>query len=108
MLLRLSPVLPFSLLNYALGLTRVRLRNYVIASVAMLPGTIAYVYSGWLAADVTAAAAGARTGHTVADYALLIAGLLATIVVAVIITRIARNALVREASDDPAADGHPS
>jgi VTT domain len=32
-LLRLSPVFPFTLLNYALGLTRVKLRDYAFASV---------------------------------------------------------------------------
>ena len=42
-LLRLSPVFPFNLLNYALGLTRVRFTDYVVASVGMLPGTLLYV-----------------------------------------------------------------
>jgi uncharacterized membrane protein YdjX (TVP38/TMEM64 family) len=58
-LLRLSPVFPFNLLNYALGLTRVRLLDYVVAGVGMLPGTILYVYSGKVAGDVAAAAGGA-------------------------------------------------
>ena len=41
LLLRLSPIFPFTLLNYALGLTRVRLRDYVLASfIGMLPGTV--------------------------------------------------------------------
>ena len=38
-LLRLSPVFPFNALNYGLGLTNVKLRDYVIAHLAMLPGT---------------------------------------------------------------------
>jgi uncharacterized membrane protein YdjX (TVP38/TMEM64 family) len=43
-LLRLSPLFPFSVLNYALGLTRVRLRDFVLASwLGMLPGTALYV-----------------------------------------------------------------
>ncbi len=46
-LLRLQPIVPFMFLNYALGLTRVRLRDYVLASwIGMLPGTILYVYLG--------------------------------------------------------------
>jgi uncharacterized membrane protein YdjX (TVP38/TMEM64 family) len=45
---RLVPILPFNLLNYALGLTRIRLVDYVLASfVCMLPGTLAYTYLGY-------------------------------------------------------------
>src|SRR5207244_3319092 len=40
LLLRLSPILPFNLLNYLFGLTRVKLGPYVLASwIGMLPGT---------------------------------------------------------------------
>jgi len=47
--LRLMPWIPFNLLNYALGLTRIRLWHYVLASfVCMLPATIAYTYLGSL------------------------------------------------------------
>jgi uncharacterized membrane protein YdjX (TVP38/TMEM64 family) len=96
-LLRLSPVFPFNLLNYALGLTRVRLLDYVVAGVGMLPGTLLYVYSGKVAGDVAAAAGGAAPARGPAGYALLGVGLLATIVVTTLITRIARRAL-REAT----------
>jgi uncharacterized membrane protein YdjX (TVP38/TMEM64 family)/rhodanese-related sulfurtransferase len=42
---RLVPIFPFNLLNYALGLTRIRLFDYVLASlVCMAPGTVAYTY----------------------------------------------------------------
>ena len=45
---RLVPLFPFNLLNYALGLTKIRLLHYLIASyVFMLPGTIAYTYLGY-------------------------------------------------------------
>jgi uncharacterized membrane protein YdjX (TVP38/TMEM64 family) len=42
-LLRLSPVFPFNLLNYALGLTSVRFRDYLVACLGMIPGTLLYV-----------------------------------------------------------------
>ena len=45
---RLVPLLPFAALNYALGLTRIPLWQYVIASyLAMLPGAAAYSYIGY-------------------------------------------------------------
>jgi uncharacterized membrane protein YdjX (TVP38/TMEM64 family) len=46
-LLRLSPVFPFTLLNYALGVTGVTWRDYALASlIGMAPGTCLYVYLG--------------------------------------------------------------
>ena len=51
-LLRLSPLFPFSLGNYALGLTRVSFPDYAIACTGMLPWTFVYVYLGSLAGDL--------------------------------------------------------
>lgn len=92
-LLRLSPVLPFNALNYALGLTRVRFRDYVVASVGMLPGTFLYVYSGRVVGDLAALAGGAGVERGAGYYGVLGLGLLATAVVTVWVTRIARSAL---------------
>ena len=92
-LLRLSPVFPFNLLNYGLGLTNVRFVDYMLASFGMLPGTLLYVYYGKLAGDVAALAGGVASEKGVADYVVLILGLLATIIVTTIVTRIARRAL---------------
>ena len=45
---RLVPLFPYNLLNYALGLTRLRLSHYIIASfLFMLPGALAYTYLGY-------------------------------------------------------------
>ena len=45
---RLVPLFPFNLLNYALGLTKIRLLHYLIATyIFMLPGTFAYTYLGY-------------------------------------------------------------
>src|SRR5207244_5256693 len=77
-LLRLSPVFPFNLLNYGLGLTRVRFADYVMASVGMIPGTLLYVYYGKLAGDVAALAGGAAPEKGGGYYAVLILGLVAT------------------------------
>lgn len=106
LLLRLSPLVPFNLLNYMLSLSRVRTGSYVLGSfLGMLPGTAAYVYLGSLApaaAEITSApaeGAGLRTGV----YAV---GLVATIVVAVITTRAARQALKQELSRSSDAPRH--
>src|SRR5713101_9125682 len=53
LLTRLSPIFPFNLLNYAFGVTKVRLRSYFFASaIGMIPGTIMYVYIGSVAGMV--------------------------------------------------------
>jgi uncharacterized membrane protein YdjX (TVP38/TMEM64 family) len=91
-LTRLSPIFPFTLLNYAFGITRVKLSHYVLASwIGMMPGTVMYVYLGSLAK----AAAGGRT-RTVGEWVLYAVGLLATVVVTVFVTRIARQALAKK------------
>ncbi len=92
-LLRLSPVFPFSLLNYALGLSQVRFLDYVVASIGMLPGTVLYVYYGKLAGDVAAVAAGGAPERGTAYYVVLVVGLVATIAVTTIVTRVARRSL---------------
>jgi len=52
---RLVPLFPFNLLNYALGLTRIRLSHYIVASyIFMLPGAIAYTYLGYAGREVLA------------------------------------------------------
>jgi uncharacterized membrane protein YdjX (TVP38/TMEM64 family) len=95
-LTRLSPAFPFIFLNYAYGLTRVSLRDFVLASwIGMLPGTIMYVYFGSLAENLASLGAGGRE-KTPQEWALLIVGLVATIVVTVFVTRIARRALSRK------------
>lgn len=92
-LIRLSPAFPFNLLNYAFGLTQVKLRDYIIASWAgMLPGTIMYVYVGSLAGDLATLGAGGRA-KSPAEWALYGVGLLATVGVTIYVTKIARKAL---------------
>jgi uncharacterized membrane protein YdjX (TVP38/TMEM64 family) len=92
-LLRLSPVFPYNLLNYALGLTRVRFRDYLIAATGMLPAIFLYVYTGRIAGDVAALAAGRGSAPGPGQTALLVAGLAATILVTAYVTRLARGAL---------------
>jgi uncharacterized membrane protein YdjX (TVP38/TMEM64 family) len=97
LLLRLSPVFPFNLLNYALGLTRVRFADYLVASVGMIPGTLLYVYLGALGGQAAVAASGGGGETEWLTWAVRILGLAATAAVTVLITRIARRALARAA-----------
>lgn len=102
LLLRLSPVVPFSLINYALGVTKVRTRDYVVASaIGILPGTLLYVYLGSV---VTTAAQLLKGGGDsgVWGRVLFWGGLVATLVVTVLITRLARRRLARELPADHA------
>jgi uncharacterized membrane protein YdjX (TVP38/TMEM64 family) len=100
-LIRLSPAFPFNLLNYALGLTKVSLRDYVLASCAgMLPGTIMYVYFGIAAATAAAQASGTAEGNT-SQKILMGIGLLATIVLVIMVTRVAKKALEEAVAKPP-------
>jgi uncharacterized membrane protein YdjX (TVP38/TMEM64 family) len=97
LLTRLSPVFPFNLLNYAFGLTSVSFRDYVLASwIGMLPGTILYVYLGSTAAQLADVVAG-TVARSPAQQVLFYAGLAATVVITILITRISRRALAAAA-----------
>lgn len=92
LLSRLSPVFPFTLLNYFLGLTTVRTGPYVLANlIGMLPGTFLYVYLGATAREALTESTG---------LAFKIVGLVATIAVVAMVTRLARKAMAEVESDD--------
>jgi uncharacterized membrane protein YdjX (TVP38/TMEM64 family) len=91
-LTRLSPVFPFTLLNYAFGITRVKLGHYVLASwIGMIPGTVMFVYLG----SIAKAASGERT-RTAGEWLLYGVGMLATVGVTLYVTRIAKRALAEK------------
>lgn len=92
---RLSPAFPFSLLNYLLGLTAVRSGAYILANLlGMLPGIFLFVYIGAAARDAITGQADASADFY--QQILKYVGLLATVAVVVVVTRIARKAM-REA-----------
>jgi uncharacterized membrane protein YdjX (TVP38/TMEM64 family)/rhodanese-related sulfurtransferase len=72
---RLVPLFPFNFLNYALGLTRIRLSHFIVASyICMLPGAIAFTYLGYAGREAAAGSEGSI------QKGLLALGLLALIV----------------------------
>ncbi len=92
-LLRLSPVFPFNLLNYALGLTKVSFKHYALASlIGMLPGGLMYVYFGSAARSIADVAAG-NVEKGIAGQIFFWVGLIATILVAGFVTRLAKKSL---------------
>jgi uncharacterized membrane protein YdjX (TVP38/TMEM64 family) len=102
LLIRLQPVfLPFAVLNYGLGLTRVRLRDYVLASaIGMLPLNILYVYLGSALHDLTHLVRGNLQRGTVGEQALFWIGLAVTALLVLAMGRIAHQAL-RQQLDTP-------
>lgn len=95
-LIRLSPLFPFNLLNYALGVTSVSLKDYFLASVGMIPGTIMYVYLGHLAGDLALIGNKSQPDNMILHWVIQIIGLIATIAVTVYVTKIAKKALKEE------------
>lgn len=88
LLLRTSPVVPFSAQNYLFGITRIPLPTYLAASAGgMIPGTLLNVYLGVLGA---AAGGGGNDG---VSWGFLIAGLIATIAAMALVTWKAREKL---------------
>lgn len=96
-LLRLSPLIPFVQLNYALVLSGVRYRDYVLATMGMWPTIIMYVYYGKVAGDVAALATGVAPQRGPEYYALLVVGLVATVVATTMVARAAKRAMVAQA-----------
>jgi uncharacterized membrane protein YdjX (TVP38/TMEM64 family) len=95
-LTRLSPIFPFNLLNYAFGITQVSLKDYILGSIGMIPGTVMYVYIGSLATDL--AMIGTHQQPTTAEteigkWLIQIIGLIATVLVTIYVTKIAQKAL---------------
>jgi uncharacterized membrane protein YdjX (TVP38/TMEM64 family) len=97
-LLRLSPVIPFNLSNYFYGLTAVKFWPYVLVSwIGMMPGTFLYVYIGTAGKAAVSAAGGEAVKQGWQYWTLMSIGLVATIVVTIWVTKIARDALKKTA-----------
>ena len=92
-LLRLSPLVPYNLLNYALALSGVSYRDYLLASVGMIPAIIMYAYYGTVAGDVTRILAGVSPRRGTEYYVMLVVGLIATFAATHMIGRAAKRAM---------------
>jgi uncharacterized membrane protein YdjX (TVP38/TMEM64 family) len=95
-LLRLSPLVPYNVLNYALVLSGVRYVDFAIALVGMIPAIIMYTYYGKVVGDVAALAAGVSPPRGPEYFVLLGVGLIAIAVSTTMITKAARRAMERQ------------
>lgn len=101
-LVRLSPVFPFTYVNYLFGLTPVKPVPYVLASwAAMLPGTLAYVYLGY---SLGAATGAASPRQKAIQIALGVAAVVATAWIARIAVVSIRKAGLEEERAGPGPD----
>ncbi len=92
-LLRLSPLVPFNVLNYALSLSAISAGRYVLATfLGIIPGTWLYVYLGSLVTEAARLSTSA-TPHTPLRTVLYATGLAATVIAVVVSGRLARRAL---------------
>lgn len=93
LLVRLAAVFPFTVVNYAFGLTGIRLAPYVLTTaIGILPGTLAFVYIGAAAASI------ATRDRT--RLIFTVTGLVIALAVSIFVARVAHNAIQRAGVDD--------
>jgi len=91
LLLRLTPVLPFNVLNYGLSVTGISFLSYAYGSwVGMAPGTFMYIYLSWAALNAATSTGQAKLVSDILTYGV---GSVVTIMVVVIVTIISKRAI---------------
>jgi uncharacterized membrane protein YdjX (TVP38/TMEM64 family) len=95
-LVRLVPLVPFNLLNYALGLTRIHVVPYALASlICMIPGALAYTWAGHAGRDIAA-----RGGQALPQVLTALGALVAVSLLPRLVCRI-RGSTVQRTQPDP-------
>lgn len=97
-LVRLSPIIPFNLLNYVLGGTSMRFTHFLLGLIAMLPATILYVSFGALASDLAGIEQHSDSRSTI----LTFIGIMATLVIVIRLQKGARERLDQVLVDEDA------
>ncbi len=97
-LLKLSPVCPFAIVNYALGVTPLRMRDFLVASLAgAIPGTVMYIWIGSLLNGVTDVIRG-RLLHT-SQFVYVLAGMVPMAVAVGMLIRATQRELIRQTAE---------
>ncbi|MBD2446244.1 TVP38/TMEM64 family protein [Nostoc sp. FACHB-152] len=93
LLTRLCPIFPFNLLNYVFGVTQVSLKDYILGSFGIIPGTVMYVYIGSLAGNLVMSNVPMTPEAQIYEQSMQVIGLIATVAVTIYITKVAQKAL---------------
>ncbi len=103
-LLRLSPLLPFNVLNYLLGVTSLKLRDYVIACLGFIPGTVAFTFIGSTLGSISDVVMNGMMNeegnNRTIRIVILVVGIIASVLAVVAITFYARRELQKHLDDD--------
>ena len=98
LLLRLAPLVPFTVLNYALGVTDIAFLPYISATwIGKLPGVVASVYVGSTGRSVDAATSGG--GIDKVSFALNAVGVIASVLVTKLLADKASAVLNQQVDD---------
>ena len=92
LLARLSTILPFSVMNYAFGLSKIRFKHYMFATwIGMMPSVLMYVYLGSFTKEIVLD--GGHSKKTPAEWALFILGIAMTLGITLYATFFIKNIL---------------
>ncbi len=92
-LTRLSPIFPFGILNIAYSFSNVKARDFLIGLFAILPGTFLYCSLGSLASSIYKFDEIMTGGDQFYSFCLTCIGFFATLILVLMISRIARQSL---------------
>ena len=95
-LTHLSPIMPFSLINYAYGLTNISVGEFLLATeIGSIPSACVYVYLGSFLGNLAKIGPEIRK-HNGLEWLLQALGLIATIAVTIYISRLASQTLKKQ------------
>ena len=92
LLARMSTILPFSVMNYAFGLSKIRFKPYLLATwIGMMPSTLMYVYLGSFTKEIVLDSSHSK--KTPVEWAIFILGIAITIGLTLYATFLIKNIL---------------